>query len=114
MARHYVCMPLSPVPGGVIYWRCSSMCRVVATCRAPDGAAELRELRAAHPDQLSIVQLDCTDEGSIAEAAQQVSCSHGHLDLLLNVAGILHMPGKMSPGTCCPSQSCSFRHVTLA
>ena len=44
------------------------------------------------------MQLDCTDEASIAEAASQVSANHSHLDLLLNVAGILHIPGKMSPG----------------
>ncbi len=45
------------------------------------------------------MQLDCTDEDSIAKAASQVLGSHRHLDLLLNVAGILHIPGKMSPGT---------------
>ncbi len=44
------------------------------------------------------MQLDCTDEDSIANAASQVSGAHKHLDLLLNVAGILHVPGKMSPG----------------
>ena len=44
------------------------------------------------------MQLDCTSEESIAEAVSQVSGSHKHLDLLLNVAGILHIPGKMSPG----------------
>lgn len=44
------------------------------------------------------MQLDCTDEGSITKAASQVSGRHGHLDLLLNVSGILHIPGKMSPG----------------
>lgn len=44
------------------------------------------------------MQLDCTDEDSIANAASQVSGTHKHLDLLLNVAGILHVPGKMSPG----------------
>ena len=42
--------------------------------------------------------MDCTKEDSIAQAAQQVSASCSHLDLLLNVAGILHIPGKMSPG----------------
>ncbi len=70
----------------------------MATCRNPDGAAELQELQGRSSGRLDIVQLDCTDEGSIAEAASQVSGSHRHLDLLLNVAGILHIPGKMSPG----------------
>jgi NAD(P)-dependent dehydrogenase (short-subunit alcohol dehydrogenase family) len=73
-------------------------CRVIATCRNPAGAAGLQELQRDHPEQLSVVALDCTSEESIAQAAEQVSGSHSHLDLLLNVAGILHIPGKMSPG----------------
>jgi hypothetical protein len=28
-----------------------------------------------------------------------VSTQHGHLDLLVNVAGLLHIPGELSPGT---------------
>lgn len=42
--------------------RCRS---VVAACRNPDGAADLQRLREAHPDQLTVVQLDVTDENSI-------------------------------------------------
>ena len=73
-------------------------CRVIATCRNPDGAADLQNMQSGSDGRLDIVQLDCTDEKSIANAASQVSHSHQHLDLLLNVAGILHVPGKMSPG----------------
>jgi len=73
-------------------------CRVIATCRNPDKAAELQQLQSSSSGRLDIVQLDCTDEDSIANAASQVSGIHKHLDLLLNVAGILHVPGKMSPG----------------
>ena len=72
--------------------------RVIATCRNPDGAADLQNMQSGSDGRLDIVQLDCTDEKSIANAASQVSHSHQHLDLLLNVAGILHVPGKMSPG----------------
>jgi NAD(P)-dependent dehydrogenase (short-subunit alcohol dehydrogenase family) len=32
-------------------------------------------------------------------AAKAVSTQHGHLDLLVNVAGVLHIPGELSPGT---------------
>ena len=73
-------------------------CRVVATCRNPDKAAELHRLQDCSNGRLDLVQLDCTSEESIAKAASQVSGTHRHLDLLLNVAGILHIPGKMSPG----------------
>jgi hypothetical protein len=31
-------------------------------------------------------------------AAKAVSTQHGHLDLLVNVAGLLHIPGELSPG----------------
>ena len=98
MTHHDVFMHVSKSTGGGALMAVCLICRVVATCRNPDGAAELQELQSMHPDQLSIVQMDCTNEGSIAEAARQVSGSHSHLDLLLNVAGILHIPGKMSPG----------------
>ncbi len=73
-------------------------CRVVATCRNPDGATELQQLQCSSSGRLDLVQLDCTDEASIADAAALVSARNSHLDLLLNVAGILHIPGKMSPG----------------
>ena len=72
--------------------------RVVAACRRPEEATELAQLQETSCGRLEIVQLDCTDEESIARAASQVSATNKHLDLLLNVAGILHTPGKMSPG----------------
>lgn len=34
----------------------------------------------------------------LQEAAKRVSAQHGHLDLLVNVAGVLHLPGELSPG----------------
>ncbi|EIE27560.1 NAD(P)-binding protein [Coccomyxa subellipsoidea C-169] len=73
--------------------------RVIAACRNPDQATQLAELQASSSGRLDLVQLDCTNEASIARAAAQVSAKHKHLDLLLNVAGILHIPGKMSPET---------------
>ena len=27
-----------------------------------------------------------------------MSANHAHLDLLINVAGLLHIPGELSPG----------------
>jgi len=64
--------------------------RVVATCRAPHEARALRAID--HPD-LTVLRLDVTDEGSVAEAAAQVRRSVGELDVLLNVAGVLHGEG---------------------
>eukprot|EP00208_Stichococcus_sp_RCC1054_P001456 CAMPEP_0206141840 /NCGR_PEP_ID=MMETSP1473-20131121/14362_1 /ASSEMBLY_ACC=CAM_ASM_001109 /TAXON_ID=1461547 /ORGANISM="Stichococcus sp, Strain RCC1054" /LENGTH=297 /DNA_ID=CAMNT_0053536565 /DNA_START=261 /DNA_END=1154 /DNA_ORIENTATION=+ len=72
---------------------------VVAACRNPDEAQQLRGLAAEHPNNLSLVRLDVTDEASIQAAADEVSQRHKHLDLLLNVAGVLHVPGEFSPET---------------
>jgi NAD(P)-dependent dehydrogenase (short-subunit alcohol dehydrogenase family) len=46
-----------------------------------------------------VVQLDTGNEESIQAAAEQVSGLYSHLDLLLNVSGVLHVPGVMSPET---------------
>lgn len=87
-------------------------CRVIAACRNPGQATQLAELEANSSGRLEIMQLDCTDEASIAKAAAQVSATHKHLDLLLNVAGILHIPGKMSPGDCgLPNWCCGEVHA---
>ena len=74
--------------------------RVVATCRSPSSASELAELRAAHgPERLTVTQLDCTDEASVARAAAEVGATHSHLDLLVNTAAILHAGADVQPET---------------
>ena len=45
---------------------------VVATCRSPPAAAQLLELQQQHGGRLAVLQLDSTDEASIARAAEQV------------------------------------------
>ena len=45
-------------------------------------------------------------------AAKQVTDSHGHLNLLLNCAGILHVPGVMSPGKLWHSFACMCHRIT--
>lgn len=46
---------------------------VVATCRTPSAAEQLQALQREHaPGRLLVLQLDSTDEGSIAQAAEQV------------------------------------------
>jgi short chain dehydrogenase len=72
---------------------------VVATCRNPSAATDLQLLKEQHRHRLEIIQLDTGNEESIQSAAEQVSELHSHVNLLLNVSGILHIPGVMSPET---------------
>src|SRR5207253_492504 len=63
--------------------------RVFAGARRPDAADELRRLEREHPRKLSVIQLDVTDESSIAAAHDDVAAQADGLDLLINNAGIL-------------------------
>ena len=74
---------------------------VVATCRNPEASEGLARLREVHgPSRVHSVRLDLTDPGSIAEAAERVKRDFTpRLDLLINVSGVLHIPGKMMPET---------------
>ena len=62
---------------------------VFATCRQPDAASELAELAETDPS-VRPVPLDATDDRSVSEAAAQVAAATSRLDLLINVAGLLH------------------------
>jgi len=68
---------------------------VVACSR--NGSAELSALAAASGGRLTMVQCDVTDAPSLAAMACHVSGVHGpkNVDLLLNVAGILHEGDRM-------------------
>ena len=66
-----------------------SIGRVVATCRAPERAAELATL-AAGERRLHVVALDVADEESIARAAAATAGLTDRLHLVVNCAGILH------------------------
>ncbi|CAI5995150.1 unnamed protein product, partial [Closterium sp. NIES-64] len=72
---------------------------VIATCRNPAAAAALQELQSSSGDRLTVLPLDVTDEATIEEAARHVSATWGHLNLLINASGLLHMPGAMRPET---------------
>lgn len=64
---------------------------VYATCRVPAQAADLGTLAGLHGARLRVLPLDVTDEDAVQRAAAVVSSeSVGRLDLLLNVAGVLH------------------------
>ncbi|MEN9836232.1 MAG: hypothetical protein RL011_2425 [Pseudomonadota bacterium] len=63
---------------------------VIATARNPDGARELWEFEHTYPGRCRIVELDVTDNASIAKLATSLK---GHaIDTLINNAGYLSSP----------------------
>ena len=70
--------------------------RVFATCRTPQTGGVLAQLASLEP-RLEILQLDVTREESIAAAADLVRERVGSLDLLVNVAGVLHGDRGLAP-----------------
>lgn len=73
--------------------------RVIATCRNPDCAEGLLDLKRKHTDRLTLIHLDVTDESSISVAAKSITKTHGRLDLLVNTSGILCVPTILKPET---------------
>ena len=59
-----------------------------ATCRNPEQAQQLQELAHVYDGLIRVVQLDISDEDSIAAAVQAVAARVEGLDLLINNAGI--------------------------
>ncbi len=80
---------------------------VIATCRDPDGAAELKELQARHPN-VAIERLDVADQAQIAALAAKYKGRP--IDVLLNNAGILGEPAQQKFGANDYEQ---FREVLL-
>lgn len=69
---------------------------VLVTARSLSNAeAAVREVAttAADPSALTPIQLDVTSSASIAAAAELVASEFGHLDILINNAGIGQVPG---------------------
>ncbi|VFQ63576.1 unnamed protein product [Cuscuta campestris] len=73
--------------------------RVVATCRNPNGAAGLLDLKDKFSDRLDIHPLDLTIESSIEASANAVRDKYGSLNLLINASGILSIPNVLFPET---------------
>ncbi|XP_064085621.1 C-signal-like [Macrobrachium nipponense] len=67
---------------------------VIACCRNPSSAHQLKNLQSQHPGLIDIVQLDVTKEADIIDASQYVQKNHKKLDLLFNASGILSPTGK--------------------
>lgn len=72
---------------------------VVATCRNPEGATGLLELKKKFTDRLNILPLDVTKESTIEAAAASIKGSYGSLNLLINASGILSIPNVLQPET---------------
>jgi NAD(P)-dependent dehydrogenase (short-subunit alcohol dehydrogenase family) len=62
--------------------------RVFAASRWPEKSGELQELKAEFDEALSICRLDVSDDDSRHQLFRQLSEEIGHLDLLINNAGI--------------------------
>ncbi|KAG8385170.1 hypothetical protein BUALT_Bualt03G0014100 [Buddleja alternifolia] len=73
--------------------------QVVATCRDPNGATALLELKNKFAERLDIHQLDLTIDSTMEEAAKSVKDKYGYLNLLINASGILSIPGVLQPET---------------
>ncbi|KAI3455887.1 hypothetical protein Pfo_012550 [Paulownia fortunei] len=72
---------------------------VVATCRNPNGATGLLELKNKFAERLDIHQLDLTIDSTIEAAAKSVKDKYGYLNLLINASGILSIPNVLQPET---------------
>ncbi|KAK7496260.1 hypothetical protein BaRGS_00012425 [Batillaria attramentaria] len=67
---------------------------VIATCRNPAAAPELRAVQDQNPDRVTVLPVDVMQTEQIQEAAEIVKEKHGRLDLLINSAGMLHPSGR--------------------
>jgi NAD(P)-dependent dehydrogenase (short-subunit alcohol dehydrogenase family) len=67
---------------------------IFATCRKRSTATALNELAEQHPQRLTVIELDVTDQASIGDARRQVGRQVDGLEILINNAGIL--PGGVA------------------
>lgn len=73
--------------------------KILATCRNPDQATALHDLKTRFADRLDIMKLDVTIESTIEDAAKSISERYGYLNLLVNASGILSIPNLLQPET---------------
>ncbi|XP_052202683.1 uncharacterized protein LOC127808264 isoform X4 [Diospyros lotus] len=72
---------------------------VIATCRNPNGATGLLEVKNKFEERLNILQLDLTVESTIEASAKSIKERYGSLNLLINASGILSIPDILQPET---------------
>ena len=89
---------------------------VFATCRRPDTATDLAQLRGTYPTRLHLVRLDVTDDASIEAARLAVTQLTDRLDVLVNNAGTFPGAGpedlaKQQLGSLTAANALTFLHV---
>ena len=67
-----------------------SVAQLFATYRSEGAAAQLFSLRAAYPERLRCVQMDLSDEATIASGLEMVKQQASQLHLVVNCVGLLH------------------------
>ncbi|KAJ0082870.1 hypothetical protein Patl1_11560 [Pistacia atlantica] len=82
---------------------------VIATCRNPNAATGLLDLKNKFAERLDILQLDLTVESTIEASAKSITERYGSLNLLINASGILSIQNVLQPGR----GNSSFRSVFL-
>ncbi|MGH2416550.1 MAG: SDR family NAD(P)-dependent oxidoreductase, partial [Microcystaceae cyanobacterium] len=70
--------------------------KVYATYRQPESASDLLTLQDEHPDKLTCLSMDITDESQIVDVVQQLSATINKLHLFVNCVGLLH-EGDLQP-----------------
>ena len=70
--------------------------KIYATYRQVDSASELITLAGEHPERLSCLSVDITEESQIAEAVQKIRTQVNKLHLVVNCVGLLH-EGSLQP-----------------
>lgn len=63
--------------------------QILATCRNPIAANDLRVLQEKYPKKLDVLELNVSNSQSRTKILQQVKKTVNHIDLLINNAGII-------------------------
>ncbi|MCO5554388.1 hypothetical protein L7F22_007918 [Adiantum nelumboides] len=80
---------LTKYPGVVVY----------GTARNPDASEGLQALKRRHPIRCELATMDVTKEETVEALAKEIHEKYGRLDLIVNCAGILHIPNEIKPET---------------
>ena len=70
---------------------------VIACCRKPENAGELRDLKEKHPGWIIVPQLEVSDEEARNKLFNQISGFIDKIDILINNAGIISGNLEYSP-----------------
>ncbi|KAK1164592.1 C-factor isoform X1 [Acipenser oxyrinchus oxyrinchus] len=67
---------------------------IIATCRNPEKALQLKDLGVRYPEKVTILKVDVTRENEIKQASEIVKSKFGKVDLLINSSAMLLPSGK--------------------